>query len=67
MAVGEGFEPSTRAINPSASLAGKCIQPDSATQPWRTGWDSNPRAALATQKISSLRRYDHFGTCPYNS
>lgn len=27
MAVGEGFEPSTRAINPSASLAGRCIQP----------------------------------------
>lgn len=27
MAVGERIELSTRAINPSASLAGRCIQP----------------------------------------
>ena len=32
---------------------------------WRQGWDSNPRVGFPTQKISSLRRYDHFGTLPY--
>ena len=32
---------------------------------WRTGWDSNPRAGLNTDKlISSQPRYDHFDTCP---
>ena len=32
---------------------------------WRKGWDSNPCAGLADNRISSAARYDHFDTFPY--
>ena len=31
---------------------------------WRSGWDSNPRAATNRKLISSQPRYDHFDTAP---
>lgn len=33
--------------------------------PWRSGWDSNPRA-VARKLISSQPRYDHFDTAAWS-
>ena len=35
-----------------------------ASEVWRRGWDSNPRA-LADKTLSRRPRYDHFGTSPF--
>src|ERR1041385_3063178 len=35
-----------------------------ASEGWRRGWDSNPRAAFGDKTLSRRPRYDHFGTSP---
>ena len=35
-----------------------------ASEGWRRGWDSNPRA-LSDKTLSRRPRYDHFGTSPF--
>ena len=63
MAVGEGFEPSTRAINPSASLAGRCIQP---ALPPSHGGQSRIRTygPLRVIDVQDQRTKPNYAICP---